>query len=460
MAGIQASGAGSGIDINSLVSQLVAAERAPQERRLGRAQAGVDSQISALGSLRGALSSLQSSLSSIRTESAFRARKVDVSDTAAITATATSAAATGSYEVEVLQLASSQRLASGAFAGGSTATIGTGTLTVTVGGNAFSVAIDAARNSVAGIRDAINSAPDNTGVQATVIQAVDGARLVLSSTRPGVGGAMRVTQSGGDGGLAALVYDPGVATSLAQLAAAQDASVRIEGFTVSSPTNGLSSAVDGVTLNLLKAAPGTTLRVTVEPDAAQSTDRIRKFVTDYNAAIGTIATLRRFDPATRAAGPLLGDSLLQGIETRLRAELSRPTTGVADGYASLAAIGIRTAADGKLTIDETRLAAALTADYDAVGRMFGSTGGLASRLYGAIDAPLQSGGSLTTRTTDLQESKRGIEREREALDRRMQSVEKRYRAQFVAMDNLLSQLQSTGNYLTQQLAALPKPRQD
>jgi len=460
MAGIQANGVGSGIDINSLVSQLVAAERAPQERRLGRAQAGVDSQISALGSLRGSLSSLQSSLSSIRTESAFRARKAEVSDPAAISATATSTAATGSYEIEVLQLASAQRLASAAFAGGPTAEVGTGTLTVTIGGNAFSVVIDAARSSVAGIRDAINAATDNTGVQATVIQAVDGARLVLSSTRPGAGGAMRVTQSGGDGSLAALVYDPGVATSLAQLAPARDASVRIEGFTVASPTNGLSGAIEGVTLNLLEAAPGTTLKVTVAPDSAQSTDRIRKFVADYNAAIGTVAALRRFDPATRSAGPLLGDSLLQGIESRLRAELSRPTPGVADGYASLAAIGIRTAADGKLTIDEGRLAAAVSADYDAVGRMFGAAGGLAARLYAAVDAPLQSGGSLSTRTTDLQASRRGIEREREALERRMVAVEKRYRAQFVAMDNLLSQLQSTGNYLSQQLAALPKPRQD
>ncbi len=457
MAGIQASGVGSGIDTNSLVSQLVAAERAPQERRLNRSQSQVDAQISAVGSLRGALSGLQSALSSVRTVSAFQGRKADVSDDSILTATAAASAANGRYNVEVRQLASAQRLASGPFASGAASVVGTGTLSISVAGSAFNVAIAAPDNTLSGIRDAINNAAGNPGVQATLIQAVDGARLVLTSSKSGQAGAVRVTASGGDGGLDALVYNPGVLSNLSELSPARDAEVRIEGFTVTSATNVLGDAIDGVSLSLREAEIGTAVQVTVGTDSAQTTDKIRKFVADYNAALGTMAQLRRFDPSTREKGPLLGDAMLRTIETRLRSEISKPTEGVAAQYSSLSAIGIRTGADGKLTIDETRLTTALNADFDAVGRMFGGEQGVAGRLYAAVDLPLQTGGQITTRSIDMQNNKRSIETQRDALDQRMAAVERRYRAQFVAMDKLLAQLQSTGNYLTQQLDNLPKP---
>lgn len=452
---IQSPGLSSGIDINGLVAQLVAAERAPAEQRLSRQQARVDAQVSALGQLRGALSTLQSTLTPLRTVGAFQTRVATSSDRTVFEATVTPNAAQGTYSVEVDRLASAQRLVSAAFSGGSGSAVGTGTLTLSLGATSFQVSVAEGSESLAAIRDAINAAADNPGIQASIITAGDGARLILASRQTGAANTMRITASGGDGGLNALVYDPGNVTNLTELSAAQDARVLIEGFEVTSSTNSISGAIEGVTLNLLAAEPGSVKTLTVSNDTTQALEKIRKFVADFNTAATTMAKLRAFDPATRVGGPLLGDAMLRGIEAALRREISNRVEAAMAPYDTLAGVGITTQSDGTLKLDETRLSNALRNGFDVVGRLFGSENGVAARLYGIVDAAIRADGQVTTRTERLQRDKRAIDQDRAALDRRMESVERRYRAQFIAMDTLLSQLQSTGSYLAQQLTQKP-----
>lgn len=448
---IQSPGLSSGIDINGLVAQLVAAERAPVEQRLNRQQAKVDTQISALGQLKGSLATLQSTLTPLRTVSAFQTRVARSSDPSIFEATATSSAAQGSYTIEVDRLATAHRLVSSAFAGGSDSAVGTGTLTLSLGTNSFQVTLVNGTESLSAIRDAINGAADNPGIQASIVQVSDGARLILASRQTGAANTIRVTASGGDGGLSALVYDPGNVTNLTELSPARDARVLIEGFEVTSASNSITGAIDGVTLNLLAAQPGSIETLTVENDTTQAIEKIRKFVTDFNTAATTMAKLRAFDPSTSARGPLLGDAMLRGIEGALRREISNPTTEAAAPYDTLAGIGITTNSDGTLKLDEVRLSNALKVAFDDVAQLFGSETGVAARLYGIVESAIRSDGQVSSRSERLQRDKRGIEQDRAALDRRMESVERRYRAQFIAMDTLLAQLQSTGNYLAQQL---------
>lgn len=451
MAGLQSSGVGSGIDINGLVSQLVAAERAPAEQRLQRANTRVTTQLSALGTLRGSLSTLQGSVAGLKSASAFQARRADSTDKTVFTASATSGAATGSYTVEVTRLASAQKLASAPYVGGPTATVGTGTLTITSGGKSFDVAIAETANSLAGIRDAINAAPTNDTVQATLIQAVDGARLVLTSRQTGVASAIQVTAAGGDGGLAALAYQPGGTMNLTEISAAQNAEAVVEGFTVQSATNVLADAIDGVSISLVNAKPGTELQLNVAADETATRDKVKKFVADLNAAMGTMAKLRAYDPTTTEAGPLLGDSMLRGIEESLRRQVTTSSTNAATGYNSLNSIGITIGADGTYSLDEARLTKALAADFDSVGRLFGSADGVAVRIADVVDRALRTDGQVAARSDSLQSTKKSLARDLAALEVRMESVEKRYRAQFIAMDSLLASLQSTSNYLAQQL---------
>lgn len=453
MAVLQSPGIGSGLDVNGLVAQLVAAERAPQEQRIERQDARAGAQISALATLKGALSALQSSLAPIGTQEAFQARKATSSDTDRFTATATSTAAPGSYGIEIVQLATAHKLASGTFASGASSVVGTGTLTLAVGAESFDVVIDDANNTLAGIRDAINGAEGNIGVRATLIATNGGSRLILTSNETGAANAVRVIQAGGDGGLAQLVYDPPNASGLTELEAAQDALVRIDGFDRSSASNTIEGAIDGVTLTLLEEAPGTMLTLDVEADATLVGERVKKFVTDFNALATGIAMLRRFNPATREAGPLLGDAMLRGIESTLRATVSAEVA--AEPYTSLASLGVTTKSDGTLQLDQAKLSAALAADFDAVSRVFASAEGVAAKLDARLDEWLAADAPLAARSTRLQDARNGFVQERERLDRRMDAIEARYRAQFSALDTLLSGLQSTSAYLAQQLANLP-----
>ena len=114
----------------------------------------------------------------------------------------------GSYDIEVVALAKAHQLASTAYPAGSTTAIGTGTLTINSGFAGFSVTLDPAHNTLADIRDAINNAPGNNAVQATLVNEVNGTHLVLTARNTGEASAIRVTTTGGDGGLSQLVYDP------------------------------------------------------------------------------------------------------------------------------------------------------------------------------------------------------------------------------------------------------------
>lgn len=451
MAGLQATGIASGLDIENLVSQLVAAERAPAAQRISRAATKVTTQLSALGTLRGSLSTLQGAVSPLKTTDTFQGRRAEAADKTIFTASAGPTSATGTYAVEVKQLSSAQKLVSAAFAGGSAATVGTGTLTITSGGKSFDVAIGDSSKSLAGVRDAINAVVGNDTVQATLIQAVDGARLVLTSRQSGLANAITVGATGGDGGLAALVYQPGGTTNLTQIAAAQNAQVVIEGFTVESTTNNVTDAIDGVTLNLLTAKPGSTFNLVVGTDESATRDKIRKFVADLNTTMGTLVKLRAYDADKKAAAPLLGDSLLRGIEESLRRQVLAPSSAAAAPYNSLNAIGVRLGAGGVFSIDESKLTKALAADFDGVARLFGGADGVATRVNDILDRALRSDGQVAARTSSLQASQRSLTKDGEALDLRMQSVEARYRAQFTAMDKLLSSLQSTSSYLSQNL---------
>jgi flagellar hook-associated protein 2 len=456
MAGIQASGVGSGLDINSLVTQLVSAENASRSAPILRRETAATTKISALGTLKGALSAFKGALTPLRNLEVFSARKATSADTDRFTVSASSAAAAGSYDVEVLNLASAHRLASNPYLDGADTAIGYGSLAITVGEDSFDVEIPQDANTLEDIRDAINNAPDNSGVQATLLNGTEGTRLILTSRKTGAEHAIKIVASGGDGGLAALDYDPAGTMNLIEKDQAKDALVKISGFEVSSSTNVIDDAVEGVTINLLKAEVGVKTTLNVSFDTASVTTRIQSFVTEYNNMQTQLAKLGSYDAASKTAGPLLGDSLLRGIEQDMRRGLTNPVSGLTGDYSVLASVGITTTASGSLELDTAKLTKALDSDPDAVAHLFGSENGVAARLFDQVDARLASGSDLDSRDTSLKRDLDQIADDKEALALRMEQIEARYRKQFTALDSLLSQLQTTSSYLAQQLASVPK----
>ena len=459
MGSIISSGVGSGLDVAGLVSKLVEAEGKPQATRLDAQEAKAQAKLSALGSLRGALATFRDALANLKELDSFRGRKVTLSNADFVTATATTAAAPGNYAVEVQSLATAHRLTKDFAAGTLETVIGTGTLTIARGASAFTVDVTAENSTLGGIADAINDAVTNVGVFATVITGTTGARLVLASTETGADNAVVVTQNGGDGGLAALIYDPagtGI-TNLVELQAAADAQVLIDGFAVTSGTNTIDAAVEGVAFDLLEAHEAgdtTSVNVGFDEDAAQAL--LDKFVKSYNSLVDSIANVASFNAATRQSGPLFGDAGVRNIVYQLRRELTSAVEGLDGPFNVLSDIGISTQVDGKLALDTTKLEAAFAQDFDSVGELFSTADtGVAVRLDQLLDPYLKAGGVFDSRNDSFKSTIDDVTERREALSKRLLAIQERYTREFNALDSLLAQLTTTSNFLSQQLGNLP-----
>lgn len=456
MAGLSSPGLGSGLDINSLVTQLVAAEKKAPQAQITRAQTATVTTISALGNLKGALGAFNTALNNLKTLDAFSGRTATSSEPDTFTASASTTAAPGTYEIEVVQLAQANQLRSTAFVGGAGSTVGTGTLTINVGSNTFQVGVGASANTLAGIRDAINQATGNTDrVRATIVNATDGAHLVLTSQTTGAASAITISQEGGDGGLSRLAYDTQNTVNYPDAVAAQDSIVAVAGFTRSSPTNTVTDVIDGITLTLLEEDAGEIHTLTVAADKNTVKTRIKTFVDQYNAMQSTLASLRSYEPTTKVAGPLLGDAMLRGIESDIRAKM----TDVAGGstvFRTLASIGITTQKNGSLVLDDAKLTAAMNSNYDEVAKLFGGENGIATRLSNSITPRLAVDAELDVRSKRLNTKSVELQKQQATLETRMADVERRYKAQFTALDSLLSKLQSTSSFLTQQLSSISK----
>jgi flagellar hook-associated protein 2 len=460
MATVTASGIGSGLDINSIVSQLVNAERAPQENRLASKEAIIQARLSAYGSLKSALSSFQSSLSALKDADTFGKRSATSSEPTIFSATSTTSAAAGIYSVQVEQLATKHKVASQAYTD-SASVVGSGSLSFTQNGESFSVTIAEGEDSLSAIRDAVNNAEGNTGIAASIVTDQNGAHLVFSSSKSGVENAIKIDVTPGaldSGDLSQLAFDPALVNQLStmiQKAEALDSIVIVDGFTQTSANQKIEGMIEGVTLDLKTAKPGESFSLEVKLDTGSVKKSIESFVSNYNKLITTLNDLTAFDPEANTAGLLQGDSATRTVANRLRTEIGTLVSGLGVELDSLAEMGITTGDKGKLKIDSEKLTSVLDTDFANIAGVFSGDNGYATRLDAVIGNLTVGGGILDNRTEALKAQVDRIGDQREALSKRMVVIQARYQAQFSALDSLLSQLNSTGAFLNQQLENLP-----
>ncbi len=408
MASISVSGIGSGLDIASLVDQLVTAERTPVENRLNTKEATVQAKLSAYGMLKSALSSFQTTVSGLSDVNAFLGLKATSSDSSVVGVSTTSSAISGNYSVEVSTLAAAHSIASKAFTDTSSS-VGTGSLTFQFGtydsgGNTFTanadksiqvVDIASGDNSLVGIRDAVNNA--DIGVSASIVNDGSGYRLVFQSDDSGAANSIKVTVSDStdannldDAGLSQLAYDPtaalGTGKNMSQTVAAVDASFSVNGLSVTSSSNQVTSVIEGVTLNLKDVTSGTPVSISVARDTSGITSKVQSFVTSYNDMMKTLSSLTSYDASTGQAGILLGDSIARTVTSQVRSLLSSSVSGLTGNYTSLVNLGITTQADGTLSLNETTLSSALSSDYSVVGKLFAAVGTTDDSLVSYVDS--------------------------------------------------------------------------
>jgi flagellar hook-associated protein 2 len=437
------------------VQQLVQAEGGPKTLRLNAEEAKVQAKLSALGTLRSALASFRGTVTTLKSIAKFQGRQATLSSPDFVKASATATAVPGSYAIEVEQLAAAHKLQSTGVPA-TTTVVGTGTLRITTAQQNFDIAIDGTNNTLAGIAAAINSSAAGAKVIATVITGTNEARLTLTARASGLANAMTITQSGGDGGLAVLVYPP-AGTGLTQLQEALNAEVLIDGVPVVSATNTISGAIQGVDMTLVKANEvGETTEMTIGYDRAAARKTIDELVKSYNAVVDAIKSVSSFNPETKEGGPLFGDAGVRNIVHQLRRELTSNVAGLTGPFDMLGEIGITADLTGKLSVNGATLDAAFAADFDAIGELFAAEDvGVAVKLDEMLAPYLDSDGVFDSRTAGLKSSIDVINERREALNTRLAALQARYTKQFNALDGLLAQLQGTSNFLAQQLSRLP-----
>jgi flagellar hook-associated protein 2 len=434
------------LDIASIVTSLTTAKAAPLTNALNRSNTALNAQVSAFGTFNSALATFQATLSALQDPTQLAGRTATLGDVTIASATATSSAVPGQYSVEVTNLAAAASLSSAP-----NPTLGTGTLQITVGGVSGSVAIDSTDNTLQGIAAAINSAPGNPGVSASILTTTDGSRLVLTGTKTGAANTIKVTQSGGDGGLASLTYDPANGlNSLTQDQKALDANFTVNSYPATSPSNQVTSVISGVTLNLLKpTAAATPTTLTIGNDTAGAQTSVGTFVSALNGLLKSIQSLTSYAPATQTAGPLLGNATLQSFQSQLSKILGQVNAGITTGPNSLAALGIGANAQGTYSSNATTLGNALTGSLDSVSKLLSGPNGIATQLNTFVTQYTQSGGLLDTISNGLKSRLTDNSKQLADLNARMAVYSATLTAEYNAMDAAVALLKQTQTYLTQ-----------
>lgn len=443
---ITAAGVGSGLDIENIVSQLMQLERQPLVA-LQRKTSVTQAQISSFGTLKSAMSTFQDAMQGLSTLGAFRKFTSESSDEGVMTASADADAAAGVYNIDVTRLAQNHKLGSNEFAEGATIGGGAGdALTITVGTDAMTVDLSGAQ-SLSGIRDAINSAADNPGVTATILNTGDGnQRLILTADESGYEKRLDLSYGGSISaasfGFAVTNRDSSGATltDLTQL----DAAYSIDGFALTSASNQISAALDGLTIDL-KGVGSATLVLTRDNDSIE--ESAKAFVDAYNEVLTTIDTLRNEG--------LSGDSTLSSVVRALRNTLNTQPVGLSGSYRALSELGIKTNADtGQLEINSSEFAAALNTDFASVAQVFANNDqGFAFRFDQMADYFLDSEGPIDNRVDGLNDRVRRLQDDEADFERRLELKEAALRSQYAALDSLIGSLQSTGTFLLQNFTA-------
>lgn len=462
MPDITFTGIGSGFQVSEVVSAIVGAERAPFTSRLNRQEALMTTDISAIGSLKSSLEQVAESISLLSDADEYHKHNTSGSN-AFIGITTDTNAEIGSYSVEVNALATSHKLKSAAI--DKSEAVGEGTLTINSAASSFDISISDTA-TLSEISDLINNSADNDSVIATIINDGDDQHLILTSKETGVANAITTTVVDvGDGnntnnlGLSRLAYEPlSSINNLIEVDEALDAQITIDGsIVINSASNTFTDVIEGVNITAKKIhdVDDDIANVSVVEDNSNVTNGLTQFVKSYNELLALSNTLGR--SGEDGGGALAGDSLLRGVMSKLRQELST-SFSAGSGQLSLIELGIESDRYGVLTLDTEVLNEYVADNIDDVEEFFiGSeaTPGFAASIKQLTEFYTESDGIIQGRIDSKEKQLSRLDDDRLAFESKMESLETRLFAQYNAMDLIVANLNATSSYLMAQLDNMP-----
>jgi len=384
---ISSLGSGSGIDSSSLIDKLVEINKLPDTNRLNTKQTLLETQISDFGLLRSAFSKLESAAAALGDADTFNAKSVSVPTTTLFGINKLEAkAAAGEYSINVDQLAQAQSLSSGAFAS-QTASIGKGTLTIRLGNwdsglDTFvvdgakvggTITIDDSNNSLVGLRDAINKS--DMGVKASIVNDGSGAFKLLITAPSGATNEIEITatEAADSTGLSAFNFNE-TERNLSQQQEGKDAILRINGMTLTRPTNHITDVIEGLEFDLFNKSTTETVNISITADKSIAEKAIRDFVAAYNTFLSDSGKLIGFDKEKNSYGSLRQDPMAKNLVQQVRSQLNATIVGLSSGFNIFSSLGIRTELDGTLKIDDSNLStsfrSAMDRNFEAVRDLF------------------------------------------------------------------------------------------
>ncbi|MGY0554831.1 flagellar filament capping protein FliD [Vreelandella sp. 2A-K22] len=443
MASITALGVGSGLDLSGLVDQLQAAERQKLVPILEQ-QSAQKTKISAYGRLQSAMDRVQASIAALNDASTFKQQKSTVTGDGVL-ATAGETANAGRYEVTVTQLARAGSAASNSVALDQELTAADATLTLNFGAGGTQTSYDvniSAGSTLADVRDQIN-ADKEAGVTASIVNDGTGYRLALSSKETGQDASLE-----GFSGLASLTMDAATQRS------GQDAELNVNGIAITSKTNRVEEAIQGVTLDLT-AASGSSVTLVIERDEESLRGAIDEFVKNYNEMKSTVGRMTAYNGEGETSGELIGDRTVRTIEDRLRRDIT-DNLGTGD-ISRLSQLGIAIDERGRLKVDEDKLDDAIANNPEGLSTFFaGDTeeGGFAGRLNATLEAITEEDGIIQSSVDSAELRVDSLEERKLRMESSIERSVERYRKQFGQLDGLIAQMNSMSSYLSQQFSML------
>ncbi|KRP46833.1 flagellar hook-associated protein 2 [Pseudomonas libanensis] len=453
MASSTISGPGSGYDTQAIVKALVGAEQAPKQAQITNEQKKTTVQLSAVGSVKTALEAYQAAITKLNNASAFNGLAATSSEEKNVKVTLGDGASSGKYRLEIANLATASKVTTAVNVDGASgkanSTDEDQTLTINQSGKSYDVVIPGGA-TLQQVRESINTQLSSQGISANVLSDSNGARLVLTSTTMGEGTDITLS---GDSQLA-VGYDKGTAPA--------NAKYSIDGIQMSSNSNKITSAISGVTLDLLDTVDinkPTTITVASNTDTLKTS--VQSFVSAYNTLMTAINTQTKVtatgDASTTTAGALTGDASMRQLINSLRSEL---VSGSGAGtMTSLAQMGITTdQKTGMLSLDDKAWDKAVVKGAGDIAKLFTGDTGLITRMKKATDSYVGSSGTLANRATDLNNKLTDLTKETDDLTRRMDALQKSLTAKYTAMDTMIAQINASSSSILTTLNSLNNPK--
>ncbi|MDX7712216.1 flagellar filament capping protein FliD [Aeromonas caviae] len=461
MATITSAGAGSQLDLESVIAASVNAKKAQLMQPITTKKTNAQITLSGVGQLKSAIASFVTTLQAMSKDDAFNKRSINITqdkDNPVLKVESKTGSSNGQYDITVEKLAKTSKF-EGSFDSSTTPMITQdGTLTFKAGDKTFDVDVKAG-DSLQSIRKRINNDGDNFGLNVNIMNTSDGkSKLVIDSGVSGSGKDLVITGSTTE-------LADNFTSKLSKTQSAQDAQIKVDGNTLTSATNTFDGTIVGLKLTVLRESDSTSTtasdgsvtktyksnKVDVTTDKAGIKDMVKSFVDGYNALVKKSNDLGKRNSIVAGksqndGGALAGDATTRAVVNMMNGIITEPSQKFST-YSTIFQMGIKMDNKGVLSIDDTKFSEAIDTNFDQVVAVFGGKDGVAGQLASQLETYSKTGGLLAKREDSLNSDLREVSRKESDVATQLTKYQETLRARYGSLDAMLAKMNKSASYL-------------